>query len=290
MNKKEAMYLLEISGEFTKKDLRKAYSKAVKRNHPDLGGSNIKMSQINLAYEYLQYFSLEDSNDTYINQNAIYRNDILNKFKSEILTSILPSFKCEEFIIQFGFVLDNQQSISEMERSYYYYNSLVYDEILKIINKNYRLNLIVKPINNPSYSDYCKKISEEIIKVYIIKLQRIAELIDWETGYEEHKECIEQNQSNIIFYELKRGYEEFKSKIEQNEIEAIEKIERCPFDYTNSIAYDNILDEFNKKSKKNLKEFYAQVLPIMEKELVKSESEKNYELNINNNYYKYNYY
>lgn len=54
MNRTLAMQLLGIqTADFTEADLRKAYRAAAKKNHPDVGGSEQLMSQINDAYNFL---------------------------------------------------------------------------------------------------------------------------------------------------------------------------------------------------------------------------------------------
>lgn len=60
MTKCKAEQLLGLKGEYGVKDLTKAYHEAVKANHPDLGGSQDKTSDINAAEEYLSGFFKSD--------------------------------------------------------------------------------------------------------------------------------------------------------------------------------------------------------------------------------------
>lgn len=64
MTKYKAEKVLELSGSYTFKDLTSAYRKAVKANHPDMGGSEEKMIEVNAAKSYLDGFFSDDKNAT----------------------------------------------------------------------------------------------------------------------------------------------------------------------------------------------------------------------------------
>ena len=55
----EIDYALDILGLpklITKEDIRKQYHFLAKKNHPDLGGNEVKMEQINTAYTFLMKY------------------------------------------------------------------------------------------------------------------------------------------------------------------------------------------------------------------------------------------
>lgn len=54
MTREQAKELLQLpNAEFTEAELKKAYRKQAKINHPDVGGSEEKMALITKAYEFL---------------------------------------------------------------------------------------------------------------------------------------------------------------------------------------------------------------------------------------------
>lgn len=61
MSKAMAEQLLDLSGDYTKADLDKAYRSMVKRHHPDVGGSADTMVRINAAKAYLDFFFAKDA-------------------------------------------------------------------------------------------------------------------------------------------------------------------------------------------------------------------------------------
>jgi curved DNA-binding protein CbpA len=70
MDANKAFNILKLEKKFpvTREQLKKAYIKQVKLNHPDAGGSTEKMIQINNAYEYLES-NLEGINEYNLNKN-----------------------------------------------------------------------------------------------------------------------------------------------------------------------------------------------------------------------------
>lgn len=62
MTKYKAEQVLGLAGTYDIKSLSRAYRKAVKENHPDMGGSEEKMIEVNAAKEYLDtYFDTDES-------------------------------------------------------------------------------------------------------------------------------------------------------------------------------------------------------------------------------------
>lgn len=56
MKIEDAAKILEITGEVTKNDIKKAYKKACAKYHPDKGGSTEMMQAVNQAYDVLKDF------------------------------------------------------------------------------------------------------------------------------------------------------------------------------------------------------------------------------------------
>lgn len=65
-----AMKTLGLSSRFTEEDLKAAYRKAAKENHPDRGGSTEKMQNINTAYEALKGKSGADQEMSFQDRQA----------------------------------------------------------------------------------------------------------------------------------------------------------------------------------------------------------------------------
>jgi len=55
--------ILNVNKEATPEDIKKAFKKAAKKNHPDKGGDQIKMQEINKAYALLKNQDLRDKFD-----------------------------------------------------------------------------------------------------------------------------------------------------------------------------------------------------------------------------------
>ena len=66
MTKPRAEKLLNLSGSYTYKELNKAYRKEVLKNHPDAGGTEEAMINVNAAKKYLDSFFADDKNATII--------------------------------------------------------------------------------------------------------------------------------------------------------------------------------------------------------------------------------
>lgn len=67
---RDALDILNLNEYCTQDDLKKAYKKAAKQNHPDLGGSEEKMQEINEAKSVLEKWIETRENDQYSNQNT----------------------------------------------------------------------------------------------------------------------------------------------------------------------------------------------------------------------------
>lgn len=60
MNKAQAEQIIGLTGAYSRKDLTSLYRKKVKECHPDVGGSDEAMAQVNIAYDYLTDFFIEN--------------------------------------------------------------------------------------------------------------------------------------------------------------------------------------------------------------------------------------
>ncbi|MBD1942504.1 hypothetical protein H6F50_09070 [Coleofasciculus sp. FACHB-712] len=60
MNIEQALKTLELATPFTLHELKAAYRQAVKRTHPDLGGTSAAFVQVDAAYDFLQQRATDD--------------------------------------------------------------------------------------------------------------------------------------------------------------------------------------------------------------------------------------
>lgn len=81
MTIEKALTLLDLKGTPSKEELKKAYYKAVKRVHPDFGGSESLTKEINLAYELLSEtkFTVQQDRDAFINKSKEIAEGISRK-------------------------------------------------------------------------------------------------------------------------------------------------------------------------------------------------------------------
>jgi len=87
MKLEDAAKILEISGNLTKADIKKAYKKACTKYHPDKGGSVEMMQAVNQAYDELKDF------EGNIEAGALGYSDLLNEALLKIIN--LPNIEIE---------------------------------------------------------------------------------------------------------------------------------------------------------------------------------------------------
>ena len=78
---KKALDILELPPFITKDDIKKQYKELAKRYHPDVYGSNEKMTEINLAYkvimDYIDNFRYSFDDDEINKQLPALKHDKL---------------------------------------------------------------------------------------------------------------------------------------------------------------------------------------------------------------------
>lgn len=81
MNIEQALKTLELSTPFTLQELKATYRLAVKRTHPDLGGSDAAFMQVNAAYDFLQQRATEDKTELGSSRWSEYYRESLPKWE-----------------------------------------------------------------------------------------------------------------------------------------------------------------------------------------------------------------
>lgn len=119
MSTAQAREVLGLTGNYTADDVKKAYREKAKANHPDMGGSEEKMKDVNAAYELLQSTSGKASNR--IDWDEIAKE--YSKLRDQINDIIQKSLDKEAFLKYFEgqfdvkFKVDYEKYYGEKERN-----------------------------------------------------------------------------------------------------------------------------------------------------------------------------
>lgn len=163
--------LFSLKIDFTLKELKEAYHKKVKENHPDGGGSKVRTTEINLAYEYLKDF---------YNTTKQHKEDAISYIREFIdIPSENPFFKeisnivlAFEYQIKYDFNYDEiKQTITKFHHKLkqFYINNLIsykitlFDPYYKCVDFKCHVNEFLRQVANLN-SLYDQKINELVIK------------------------------------------------------------------------------------------------------------------------------
>ncbi|MBD1929800.1 hypothetical protein H6F74_26720 [Trichocoleus sp. FACHB-90] len=93
MNIEQALKTLELATPFTLHELKAAYRQAVKRTHPDLGGSSAAFVQVDRAYDFLQQRATDDKTELGSSRWSEYYRECLPKWEKEFRQQWRKAYK-----------------------------------------------------------------------------------------------------------------------------------------------------------------------------------------------------
>jgi curved DNA-binding protein CbpA len=94
MNIEQALKTLELATPFTLQELKAAYRQAVKRTHPDLGGSSAAFIQVDAAaYDFLRQRATDDKTELGSSRWADYYKECLPKWEKEFRQQWRKAYK-----------------------------------------------------------------------------------------------------------------------------------------------------------------------------------------------------
>lgn len=143
MDRLEALKLLELNGQFTDKDLKKAYIKMSKKYHPDTGGDAEMMKKINSAKEYLSEHKVIEHHEE--NNLGLYHLELILKLKEYLSGSNKNDFYYKEIKVIIDEFIDldvNNITKDELDRVYIITVNKIIDVFWSIKNRFFKENNI----------------------------------------------------------------------------------------------------------------------------------------------------